>query len=461
MDTSFASSTSELKSLYNLFTITEELLFSIPLNSDLVEKYMLLRESGLKKIGFPTQNSNLWALQKQAHDEVEQKHKSESLQIKELTEQLDQFRQSFKELYDSGQKILDFFKEATLNIASFLSKQVNFKQNRDHFQLSLLSNCNQMTNLLNSDFQQVKETFQSYLPEILQKSKSESIILSLQSELSESREKLKKSIQSVEEDLKSKYEKSLSDLKQKYSKELEDQKSLIKSLESRKNREIEEVHEKYERQLRLIEDEKTYTLENLSASIKNSHRKELKELELSFKAKENSLLEELDMATNSDTQVLKTLRENLEKLQIKVQDLREVLRAVSERSTALFQKYVFRDEIELEFHDRKEEICQISDSKAWKQYAELLTQLDFMGLAFKKLGNDNEWLVEQIDELSKAEQAKKINCFDDRVIFESRGKEMKYEQVISTLSANESVIKDFQDARSKLLKQFADAKRIN
>ena len=58
MDLSF-SSTSELKNLFNLLSITEELLFSIPLNPDLVEKYMVLRETGLKKIGIPSNSSNL------------------------------------------------------------------------------------------------------------------------------------------------------------------------------------------------------------------------------------------------------------------------------------------------------------------------------------------------------------------------------------------------------------------
>ena len=71
-----------------------------------------------------------------------------------------------------------------------------------------------------------------------------------------------------------------------------------------------------------------------------------------------------------------------------------------------------------------------------------------MSLSFKKITADNEWLVEQIDELTK-ETADK-NKF---------GKELSYDQVLTTLSANEMVIKDFQDARTKLLKQFAEAKR--
>lgn len=461
MDSSF-SSTSELKSLYNLFNITEELLFSIPLNSDLVEKYMLLRESGLKKIGFPTQNIKLWELQKQAHLEIDQKHNSEFSQIKDLTEQIDLSRQCFKELLDTSQKMLEFLKEIGTDLGSPITKNSNFKSIKDSLHLNLPLNYSQINSSVFTEFLSLKEGLRITIGDLLTKYRAEvqnSTELKLHS--IETEKKLQQKIDQFEEKSRETYQKQLDEARKLSSKEIEDLKATLKSQDSKKNKEIQEIRENYERELRQIEDEKGFVIENLSASIRNSHRKELKDLELSFKVKESTLLEELDMAANSDTQVLKTLRENLEKMQIKVQDLREVLRAVTERTSALFQKYAFRDELEGEFLDRKDEICKICESKAWKQYSELLTQLDFMGLAFKKLGADNEWLVEQIEELSRGSRVGEV----ERSYFEEKsrnfeGKEFCYEQVISTLNANESVIKDFQDARSKLLKQFADAKRV-
>jgi hypothetical protein len=423
---------------------------------------MLLRESGLKKIGFSTQNPKLWDLQKQAHQEVEQKHSAEAKQIKDLTDQLDLSRQSFKEIHDSGQKMLEFLKETANLLSSHMGRSFSFKPSKESLHLSLQSNHSQQTIMILNDFSVLKEKVLVLVQEMMEKSKNdEEKNDGLKNEIvqmTENQKKLKEQIK-ISEEQQEKLEKILNEAKKSYLKDLEEQKNLLKSFENKKNREIDDLRERYEKELRILEDEKNFTIENFSASIKNSHRKELKDLELSFKVKENSLLEELDMATNSDTQVLKTLRENLEKLQIKVQDLREVLRAVCERSTSLFQKFVLRDEIEAEFLDRKEEVCHISDNKIWKQYAELLTQIDFMGLAFKKLSSDNEWLVEQIDELSKANSRDCKFYLEEKPRFEERVKD-KYEQVINTLTANESVIKDFQDARNRLLKQFADAKRL-
>lgn len=459
MDSSF-SSVSELKNLYNLFTITEELLFSIPLNSDLVEKYMLLRESGLKKIGFPTQNNKLWELQKQAHLEIDQKHSSELAQIKELSEQLDSARQCFKELLDTSQKMLEFLKEIGNELGNTCNKVI--KNSKESLNLNLPLNYSQVNSSVFTEFLATKEGVRTTLAEFLDKYRTE---MKNYNELRllniENEKKMQAKTEDVQEKCRESYEKLIEDGKKSAEKEIEALKNAIKAQESKKNKEIQEIKDRYEREIRNLEEEKGLAIENLSASIRNSHRKELKDLELSFKVKESSLLEELDMATNSDTQVLKTLRENLEKMQIKVQDLREVLRAVTERTSSLYQKYAYRDELEGEFIDRKEEISRISDNKIWKQYSELLTQLDFMGLAFKKLGADNEWLIEQIDELSKGSRVAE----GERSLYEDRGRSFEgkgfcYEQVISTLNANESIIKDFQDARSKLLKQFADAKRV-
>ena len=156
MDTSF-SSTSEIKNLFSLLCITEELLFSIPLHSDLVEKYMVLRESGLKKIGLSANNSNLWDLQKQAHQELNQKHSSQEKQIKELSENLDSCRHSYKELYDISSKMHDFLKEIASDLLNYLNKPNLLRNHKETFHISLLSNHSNMNKSLLSDFNTIKD----------------------------------------------------------------------------------------------------------------------------------------------------------------------------------------------------------------------------------------------------------------------------------------------------------------
>ena len=372
-------------------------------------------------------------------------------------------------------------------MSTSLGKPLHVKSQKEPLQLSLFSTYNQMNNTLLSEFSNVKveitellqEYHERYNREIRRNKELDEQLDRVNRQSDEISQEMKRKLELSEEESKINYEKSLIEMRRTCAKEIDTLKSSFKIQEAKKLKEIEELKENYEREIRYLEEEKSYAIENLSASIKTCHKQELKELELSFRAKESELLDELDMAANTDSPILQSLRENLEKLQVKVQDLREVLRAVSERSNSLYQKYAYKEDNISDFMARKQEVANISQNKAWQQYAELLTQLDFMAAAFKKLTSDNEWLVEQIDELTKEneinQEEKMIQesyvCADSYREMEQEvhrpvesvrhfeEKDLSYEQVLSTLSANEIVIKDFQDARSKLLKQFADSRR--
>ena len=71
MDSADESSTRvvspEVRSLHNLLRVTEELLFSFPLSSDLVKKYEILRENAFTKAGLIHSAGKLRKLQKEAH----------------------------------------------------------------------------------------------------------------------------------------------------------------------------------------------------------------------------------------------------------------------------------------------------------------------------------------------------------------------------------------------------------
>lgn len=459
MDSFSYSSTAEAKNLMNLLNITEELLFSIPLNADLVEKYMVLRETGLKKVGLSGSNAHLWEIQRLAHKELDHKHSSQERQIKEISENLDLYKKSYKELYDVSLEITEFLYECTGKSMEFARKS------KENLQLSLLSNHAVMNTEVVKEFTAGKKMLKDFLQK--EKEKSEEILgenRKLQWEIEENEKKIER----IEEEYRIRCEKTVIEQRRIASKELEESKSVLKLQDAKYSKEIEEIRENYEKQLRFLEDEKNYILENMTSSIKTSHKQELKELEQSFRVKENELLEELDNITNTDPPVLQSLRETIEALQVKVQDLREVLRAVTERTNSLYGKYAYKEDNLNEFLSRKEEISNISENKAWQQYSEVLTQLDFMALSFKKISSDNEWLVEQIDELTKeneinrelelnreCEMIQKSYFLNDEKNIEKEC----YDEVLNTLTANEVVIKDFQDARSKLLKQFADAKR--
>lgn len=51
--------TPDLRCLFSLLSITEEMLFSIPLKIQLVQKYEHMRETALKKVNIPSDASHI------------------------------------------------------------------------------------------------------------------------------------------------------------------------------------------------------------------------------------------------------------------------------------------------------------------------------------------------------------------------------------------------------------------
>lgn len=290
-----------------------------------------------------------------------------------------------------------------LNLTEFLSRnqEIDVSENAYHEKLQKVLGAEEDNlRFLNDKICQILDDHKRLVLQNQEKLLSES--LQKESALQQANY-LQKKFQDIErtnlinlEETKLKYEKSEFESKNNYLIEVKDLRSKI-SIQSADianlNSELEQTKSQWK--LEVAEIHKLYEnkLDDLSNSINHQssfHKQKIQELELSFHGRETQLLIELDKLQTEDSSVLKNLRENVERLQIKVQDLRDVLKAVCERTNPLFDRFAGKEDIAEDFQRRKDELAEFATNETWEHYSELLTELEFIGYAFSKMSTDND-----------------------------------------------------------------------
>ena len=114
--------TSDTKSLQSLLKVAEELLFSFPLPTDIVKKYEFMRENAFAKLGLQHSFSRIWNLQREAHARSRVDKTSSSIQTNgEPSELRDSLVRSYRQTLESLLIDLDSFFE-TLKLVLGLPK---------------------------------------------------------------------------------------------------------------------------------------------------------------------------------------------------------------------------------------------------------------------------------------------------------------------------------------------------
>jgi hypothetical protein len=376
--------------LLNLLTISEEMLFSIFLKPDIVKKYENMREEVFDKLGLSSDFSKYWDLQYKAQDQTRQKKNLSDMEKQVLKSNLDDSNAMLS-------KTLICFSTCVNNFKSSLEEAGNMDaDDYNSFSISLdITNYSSEVNKI--------EAFLSFV--------------------------LRKQI-----------------LLQKQCKFQQDSLNTLSCENLKIKTTTESLHRSYEESVLNLKKSHQNALEELSHKLANS--KKINELEMSFHEKESKLIGQLDKISTEDASVLKNLREKLERLQQKNQELREVLKAVGERVKIVFNEFVDKEEIGEFLIQRKVDINDLHSNKVWGLYVDLLAEIDFIGYSLHKIQGDNDWLVEQLDSFSRENEDLKRQGFD----FESKPKTKAFH----ALNSNDVVIRDFNEARNKLMLQFKD-----
>ncbi|CAG9321411.1 unnamed protein product [Blepharisma stoltei] len=492
----------ELKCSLSLLSILEEMLFSMPLKIQLVQKYERMREIAFSKLNLQSDTTHIWKLQQQAHSNAESKNKEKTEEKNNENIFIERLKQShiitknyaalvtrlvllLEAHYSNISDLLENSKEKRPNLmiseneiqgfprfqvnAEIISKcsEIEFSESTylekiqklfDAEEDNLKDVNEQISRIIQENKTASKRCHEQILNEISQKEMvykeldlTKKRMQDIDTEYKIKIEELKLAWERSEIETKNSYFSEINELKTKLSIQNEENSKLTQELGEIKNRislETSEIHKLYENKL-----------EDLNNSILHQtsfHKQKIQELELSFHGRESQLLNQLDKLQTEDSSVLRNLRENIERLQVKVQELRDVLKAVCDRTSPIFDKFAGKEDIAEDFARRKEEISDFAENDSWEHYSELLTELEFIGYAFSKLSTDNDWLIDRLDECSKEnEDLRQI----PHHLPETRSS--TFEEVLSSLSANKLILRDFQEARSKLMNHFTDSKIHN
>ena len=326
-----SNSNEKMKIIIRLLNIAEEMLFSISLKPEIVKKYQDMRESVFKKLCLQNDFNKYLELQTKAQETAETKKNSYENEKKMLKKNLE---------------------EAKNNLATFLSL---FNQ----IIISLKSDSKEPGSL---------ETEKVKIP---------SVSLNINNYESE--------LNKFESDIVLIIKKNI--FLEKHSKNF---KEIVDSLASENKNLVSEITNlkiKHKDSLKKLENE------SIIQQVSNSNlceSKNFNDLELSFYDKDTKFVGQMDKLINEDFSVSNHLREKLEKSRLKNENLRTVLKAVSDRTSIIFDEFVDKYEIFDHFIQRKQEIEDSNDSKTWHYFSEMLAEIDFIGYSFHKVKGDNE-----------------------------------------------------------------------
>lgn len=378
--------------ILNLLGICEEMLFSISLKMDIVKKYESMRESVFSKLGLQDDFKRFLEFQEKAQEQARQKKNFMEMERKIL-------KNTIEEQNGWLSRGLEMFSSFVRNFKSSLEEAGNLE--------------------LDEVFQNCFSVDISKYPSELQK--FEAILGCLTSHQAQLQKQCK-----IQQD-------SLNTLSQENLK--------LKTSS-------EHLQRSYEDSIKILESTYQAKISQISRhSITES--KKLNDLEMSFHEKEIILIDQLDKLSLEDASVLKDLREKLEKSQTKCQELRTVLKAVNEKVEGLFNEFIDKEEISQHFAQRKSEIFESRCGKTWGNWVDLFVEIDFVGYGLYKLKGDNDWLVEQLDGFCKENEELKDQL-------QSIPKKLQVEKVFKSLNTNEIAVKDFNEARNKLVMQFKE-----
>ena len=188
-------------------------------------------------------------------------------------------------------------------------------------------------------------------------------------------------------------------------------------------------------------DEKIANLRKENEKLR-SENEQIREEKRSLEARESDLQGSSQQLTES----LRELSERLKQGEVRYDVIRDVLRAVFNKAHKIYSQYAHTNsEWNAEVNRRRDIIVkQLGSDMA--QYADLLLEVDFLIFFTMKLESDNHWLAEKLAELNQENEKMRKNVQPNEL----------HRQIWADVQQSASALKEFEQARSKLLQQFQE-----
>jgi hypothetical protein len=459
-----------------------ELLFSFPLPYEVVLKYEKMREKTFKVSGLPYSSSRIWRLQNDANRKAKQKN----LKTEETDKNHQDYTNRLSISHDINLRFIKLFEDILVSYEKTESKLKYMTDNNPGLytpmQLKTLDlefmNYKDLNKLKDLEQEEIKQ-LEYFSQRLLDKEKETLKAIKHIEDKFFHYEKSLQNLESVIDNIaykhhteKKELESKLQDLmlkcnnldpqdpyKPQASGEIEKlchenmmlyNKKLLDEILSLKN-EIKEVN------LQVSLTSSDYKQQICELQIKNN---QLQEEIILYKAKYNEIREEIGIYKDKSRQYIDEIDrkkderfvsaqsfssrgENIEK----IHQLKETLDKIQGITHKVFVRY------EKSHEEWGEEYIK-DQYPGSNEYSRVLYELNFLYYMIAKLAGDNNWLVDRLSDLGKENQRLKedVKTFSPRKIDED---------AINDLRAASTALKGFEDARSKLLTHFSDAKKDN
>ena len=375
----------EVKAIEHLLLVTEELLFSFPLPTDLVHKYIHMRENAFAKASLKCNNDSIWRMQRAALSRRSSSQCAPSPDIPapcsksdKVYHTLNQYRSLLITFINSLKDAYNSLKYCDKYIGNTLSRDIiivdpdnlilTHRKFVDEYQ-AISTECENLTKSFiqsvgrnNSKLEKYKNTVDKLSSDIERlgneiRNKQES------GKASDKITKREGKVVSFQDDEKSE---EVASFKNQVNKLLREKSNLQHELEDLK-----------EEQQRSVESSIASHTKRITYEIRAKFEAENENLAKKFKAREEELKESLEKLAKEYSIMIKELREKIERSERKDESFRSILKSIGERLSDVFNTYIDRDK-QMVYWKRKQELESISPDIIWQNYCDILAQIEII-----------------------------------------------------------------------------------
>lgn len=460
------------ESLRSLLKISEDLLFSLNLPESVIIKYKTIREAALYKADYENKKGNASFMHRLdvSHEITRSYAKVIEFMVSGMNNSLDKYTRLLEIL---GQKIdTRLTKSKSRALENLLRDLPKLNSSRKEVQDDIIEKFKDLEETELNNLKELATEFEEY------DNKIDMVIERVKDGLNEKEKKLKdietdlnvismnaiKETERIQEfqsrispsgrstetgfpKMKSVEEFILDNVK--LSEEKDQLNSILERSKSAFTTDISQIQHKYETQIKALIVSHQEEIARLN-EIKNN---DLEVLDINHRERENSLLERLEQLAFEDTGVLKEMRVNVEKIE---KSKLEYVKAFDESLKILDPLYDENFTVHTEWLSREKSRKKHYKETFNKQFVDLLIKCEFALFMIEKLKKDNSNLVDKLQEFMRNQDLPRVKDVSKMIdINEPENIESKIKE---NLRANNEIMKNFENARSKLLENIQTSK---
>lgn len=375
----------EVKAIEHLLLVTEELLFSFPLPTDLVQKYIHMRENAFAKASIKCNNDSIWRMQRAALSRRSSSQCAPSPDIQIPSSKSDQVYHTLNQYRSLLITFMNSMKD-TYNSLKYCDKYIGNNMNRDIIIVNpdnLILTHRKFVEEYSGISTECENLIKSFIHGVgrinSQLEKYKNTVDKLSSDI----ERLGNEIKSKQENSKSSEKntkregKVVSFQDDEVSEEVASLKNQVNKLLREKSNLLHELEDLKEEQKRSAESSIAFQTKRLTYEIRAKFEADTENLSKKFKAREEELKESLEKLAKEDSIMIKELREKIERSERKEESFRSILKSIGERLSDVFNTYLDRDK-QMVYWQRKQELESISPDIIWQNYCDILAQIEII-----------------------------------------------------------------------------------